>query len=204
MTIRAGARNREMARHWRLIMKGHFPIFQFWVANNLKYDYFVVALKLFIELKRKDMEKSKLFKSFVTVKWGDCDPAGIIYTPKILEYAMVAMENWFKEVPGVSWYELNMHLGMGSPIVRTEIDFLLILKVDQEISMNVEVQKLGNSSLTMLVTGNNAEEDACFRVMLVFCFIKQPDYKPIPIPDNYREKIEAYMEIWNSQPKGVI
>ncbi|MBT4091662.1 MAG: hypothetical protein HOE30_24520, partial [Deltaproteobacteria bacterium] len=97
--------------------------------------------------------------------------------------------------PGVSWYELNMHLGMGCPIVRAECDFLLILKVDQKVSMEVEVQKLGQSSLTILVTGYNADEAACYKVLLVFCFIERPDFKPIPIPDKYRKKIETYIEI---------
>ncbi len=27
-----------------------------------------------------------------TVKWGDCDPAGIIYTPRVLDYAMEILE----------------------------------------------------------------------------------------------------------------
>ncbi len=29
-----------------------------------------------------------------TVKRGDCDPAGIIYTPRVLDYAMEALEAW--------------------------------------------------------------------------------------------------------------
>ena len=36
-----------------------------------------------------------------TVKWGDCDPAGIIYTPRVLDYAMEIVEAWYREVLGV-------------------------------------------------------------------------------------------------------
>ena len=140
------------------------------------------------------MKKSKLFESYRLVKWGDCDPAGMIYTPKILEYAMEAVEIWFKEVPGVSWFELSIDLGMGSPTVRAECDFLLILRADQSITMKVEVQKLGKCSLTLLVTGYNTEDAACFKVLLVFCFIDRSDFKSTPIPDRFRKKIETYIE----------
>ncbi len=32
-----------------------------------------------------------------TVRWGDCDPAGIIYTPRVLDYAMEILEAWYRE-----------------------------------------------------------------------------------------------------------
>ena len=31
------------------------------------------------------------------VRWGDCDPAGIIYTPKAIDYALETIENWLIE-----------------------------------------------------------------------------------------------------------
>ncbi len=45
-----------------------------------------------------------------TVKWGDCDPAGIIYTPRVLDYAMEILEAWYREVVGVPWLVLNPEL----------------------------------------------------------------------------------------------
>lgn len=162
--------------------------------NHLGNEFFVV----------EDMEKSSPFESTVTVRWGDCDPAGIIYTPRILEYAIVAMENWFTEILGVSWYELNMHHGLGSPTVRAECDFLLILRAGQQVNMNVQVQNLGNSSLTVLVTGFNSDQAACFKVSLVFCFIKRPEFKSTPIPDRYRKRIETYIGNWENNASEML
>ena len=50
-----------------------------------------------------------------TVIWGDCDPAGIVYTPRVLDYAMEILEAWYREVLGVSWLKLNREMGMGAP-----------------------------------------------------------------------------------------
>ena len=49
------------------------------------------------------------------VSWGDCDPAGIIYTPRVLDYAMETLEAWNREVLGIPWIKLNREMSMGMP-----------------------------------------------------------------------------------------
>ena len=36
--------------------------------------------------------ETRPFTVMRTVRWGDCDPAGIIYTPRVLDYAMEILE----------------------------------------------------------------------------------------------------------------
>ncbi|MDH3966294.1 MAG: acyl-CoA thioesterase, partial [Rhodospirillales bacterium] len=68
--------------------------------------------------------KPSAFNVTRRVKWGDCDPAGIIYTPRVLDYAMETLEAWNREVLGVPWMKLNWEMSMGWPTVRAELDFL--------------------------------------------------------------------------------
>jgi len=38
------------------------------------------------------------------VRWGDCDPAGIIYTPKAIDYALETIETGsLKKSESVGW-----------------------------------------------------------------------------------------------------
>ena len=41
------------------------------------------------------------------VRWGDCDTAGIIYTPKAIDYALETIENWLIEENGISWMDIK-------------------------------------------------------------------------------------------------
>jgi len=127
-----------------------------------------------------------------TVKWGDCDPAGIIYTPRVLDYAMEILEAWYREVVGVSWLKLNREMSMGVPTVRAELDFLAAPQPDQDMVLDLLVEDLGRSSITLLVTGRDRAGTAYFRAKLVSCFISRPAFKPIAIPPEFRGRIQAY------------
>lgn len=127
-----------------------------------------------------------------TVRWGDCDPAGIIYTPRVLDYAMEILESWYREVVGVPWLTLNREMSMGAPTVRVELDFLGAPVPDQDLVLDLVVEDLGRSSITFLVTGRDRAGKALFRAKLISCFVSRPAFKPIAIPQEFRDRIQAY------------
>ncbi len=127
-----------------------------------------------------------------TVRWGDCDPAGIIYTPRVLDYAMEILEVWYREVVGVSWLTLNRERSMGVPTVRAELDFLAAPQPDQDMVLDLLVEDLGRSSITILVTGRDRAGKAYFRAKLISCFISRPAFKPAAIPREFRDRIQDY------------
>jgi 4-hydroxybenzoyl-CoA thioesterase len=126
------------------------------------------------------------------VRWGDCDPAGIIYTPRVLDYVMEIMESWYREVVGAPWLALNREMSMGAPTVRVELDFLDAPVPDQELRLDLLVEDLGRSSITFRVSGRDRAGKAYFRAKLVSCFISRPAFKPISIPQEFRDRIQAY------------
>ena len=127
-----------------------------------------------------------------TVSWGHCDPAGIIYTPRVLDYAMETLEAWNRDVLGVSWIKLNKELSMGFPTVRAELDFVSPPAVDDVVILNLDVLDVGRSSLTTQVTGHNDAGRDYFRVKLVSCLISVPEYASKEIPAEFRQQILAY------------
>jgi len=127
-----------------------------------------------------------------TVKWGDCDPAGIIYTPRVLDFAMETLEAWYRDVLGIAWLRLNQELHMGAPTVRAEIDFLDAPAPDQEVVTALRVKKLGRASITYELTGRGSDGKDYYRVVLVACFISRPAFKATAIPEPFRSRILAY------------
>jgi len=127
-----------------------------------------------------------------TVVWGDCDPAGIIYTPRVLDFAMKCLEAWYRDVLGIPWLRLNQELHMGAPTVRAEIDFLAAPAPDHEVVTELRVKQLGRSSVTFLLTGRDTDGTEYYRATLVSCFIKRPAFEAIAVPEPYRGRILDY------------
>ncbi len=130
-----------------------------------------------------------------TVSWGHCDPAGIIYTPRVLDYAMETLEIWNGEVLGVTWIKLNKELSMGFPTVRAELDFLKPPAVDDVMTLKLDVLEVGRCSLTTRVTGQDDAGEEFFRVRLVSCLISIPEYTPKEIIPEFRRRILAYQAV---------
>ncbi|MBL6931783.1 MAG: acyl-CoA thioesterase [Rhodospirillales bacterium] len=126
------------------------------------------------------------------VPWGDCDPAGIIYTPRVLDYAIETFEIWNRDILGVSWTRLHREMSMGFPTVRTEIDFLNAPVTDDEIVLEMTVENLGRTSLTSIVTGHDGGGTVYFQVKIISCLTFTPDMEAKPIPDEFRQRILAY------------
>ncbi len=129
-----------------------------------------------------------------TVKWGDCDPAGILYTPRVFDYITEAVEAWFHEIGGVPWMELIAE-GQGAPTVHTSVDFRTPMAPGLEMNVSVLLEKVGGSSLAFRVVGDDALGTCYFEGKLVSVVIDFATRRPIPIPAALRARAEAYARV---------
>ncbi len=134
------------------------------------------------------------FKIVRTVSWGDCDPAGIIYTPRVLDYAMETLEAWNREVLGIPWIKLNRDMSLGMPTVRAEMDFMGAPAPDEEVLTELRVERIGRSSITFLINGESRDGRELFRVKVTSCVISRPAFKSTPIPEAILQRIHDYRE----------
>jgi 4-hydroxybenzoyl-CoA thioesterase len=135
---------------------------------------------------------SSAFNLTRTVKWGDCDPAGIIYTPRVLDYAMETLEAWNREVLGITWIKLNREMSLGMPTVRVEMDFLDAPGPDDDVVIELRIEHVGRSSITFGITGKYNDARELFRVKVTSCLISRPAFKSTPIPEAILERIRDY------------
>jgi 4-hydroxybenzoyl-CoA thioesterase len=135
---------------------------------------------------------SSAFNLTRTVKWGDCDPAGIIYTPRVLDYAMETLEAWNREVLGITWIKLNREMSLGMPTVRAEMDFLDAPGPDDDVVTELRIERVGRSSITFGINGKYSDGRELFRVKVTSCLISRPAFKSTPIPEAILERIRDY------------
>ena len=89
------------------------------------------------------------------VRWGDCDPAGIIYTPKTIDYALETIENWLIEEIGISWMDMK-NKGKGLASVKFDCEYHAPMKAETFINVSLNVKNLGESSIDLFIEGVDA------------------------------------------------
>ena len=88
------------------------------------------------------------FRSTVTVRFADIDPAGVVYYPCFLHYCHTAMEDFFAGPVGFPYPRLIAEHRIGFPAVHLEVDFRKPLRYGDEVSIGVAIERVGNTSVT--------------------------------------------------------
>src|SRR5580698_10476702 len=76
------------------------------------------------------------------VKWGECDPAGVVYMVNYGEYVVSAYEMLMAELLGDEFQKAKVELGVALPARAFKIDFIASLRPDDEFIMTAEVSDI--------------------------------------------------------------
>lgn len=136
---------------------------------------------------------SEAFSAPLVVKWSDFDPAGFLHPSRTLSYAMDVLEAWFRDEIGITWQEFLDDLGIDTPTVHAECDYLRPPRADLTVGFTVRVEKVGRTSMTFLIDGRDAEGHHYFRIrMVMVCVSFDADYRPVEMPADLRRRMSAY------------
>jgi 4-hydroxybenzoyl-CoA thioesterase len=134
----------------------------------------------------------EVFDSDVTVRFADCDPAGIVFFPQYLVMLNTLHERWFGEALGVPYEDYIGKRRLGLPTVRLECDFTAISRHGDRLRQRLAVAKLGRTSLEMAVEFDCAGElRARFRQVLVCTSLAT--HRSHPLPDDLRAAMQRYV-----------
>jgi 4-hydroxybenzoyl-CoA thioesterase len=127
------------------------------------------------------------FSTRIRVRFGDCDPAGLVYYPVIFHYCHVAMEEFFAERCGVAYHKLMADERIGFPTVNTRAEFFVPLVYGDEAEVEVMVSRVGQSSATFEYSIRRGRDGAlCARSTNVHVSMNLDTRRPLPIPERYR------------------
>lgn len=128
-----------------------------------------------------------------TVKWGECDPAGIVYTPRFLDWTVEAVEAAFRAIAGITWPEVQARFGLGAPMRQASLDFASPLRAYDDADLAVTVDSLGTSSIGYRVTTRRPDGTLCFTGLLTSVMIDLRTFRPVAIPADIRAPFERYI-----------
>lgn len=135
-------------------------------------------------------------KSFVTqiqVRFGDVDPAGIVYFPKIYDFLHQAFEELWDVHVGKRYYHLLGEEQLGFPLVHSEVDFKHPLHFGDRPLVRVTTFKVGRSSLGLHYRVL-LDEVLCVDAHMTVVCVELEDLASREIPEAYRLKFEELLE----------
>ena len=86
----------------------------------------------------------------VTIEWGDCDPAGIVFFPNYLRYFDAATNTLFLSALGLTKYEMIRKYGItGIPLVDVGARFFIPSVFGEVVMIESAVAEIKRSSFRM-------------------------------------------------------
>lgn len=127
----------------------------------------------------------------VTVAFGDCDPAGIVFFPQYMVMFNGLLEDWFTDALGVPYGPLIQQRRIGTPTVSLQCDFTAISRMGDEVTLGLTVLRIGGASFGLSL-GCRCGSEERVRMTQALVTTDMDTHRPVPIPDDIRDAMAAY------------
>jgi acyl-CoA thioester hydrolase len=117
------------------------------------------------------------------VRFGECDPQGVVFNANYLLYLDVAFtELWRERLGG---YAEMIERGIDVMLVQSNLSYRRAARADDEIDVRLRIAALGTTSVTMEATVERAGE-MLVEATLVHVFVDAASLEKTPIPEDLR------------------
>ncbi|HKG13646.1 MAG TPA: thioesterase family protein [Pyrinomonadaceae bacterium] len=135
------------------------------------------------------------FNTRITVRFGDCDPAGLVYYPVLFHYCHVAMEEFFAARCGVEYARLVSEGRIGFPTVNARAEFFEPLVYGDVAEIDVWASRVGRTSVTFEYRLRRARDSKlCASATLVQVSMNLDERRAVPVPEHLRPVFESGAE----------
>ena len=145
---------------------------------------------------------SEVFLHRRTVRFGECDPAGVVYYPVFFNWFHEAMEAWFEEGLGIPYAKATQEVGF--PARATDADFRAPCRMGDDLTVRLSLGALGHRSLRLCldIHGPDGSLRARGSVSCVCIGVAGDGFRfqAVPIPPALRSGMERYLSIEEEGP----
>ncbi len=134
---------------------------------------------------------ARTFQSQIRIRFGQCDPAGIVFFPRYMEMFNNLVEDWCREELDLGFAELHRGRGWGVPTVHLEVDFIAPSFLGELLSATLAVRALGTSSIRLAIELKGPAGDPRVRAESVLV-LTDAARRPCAIPADLRARMDAF------------
>jgi acyl-CoA thioester hydrolase len=133
------------------------------------------------------MEGPFTFSARTRVGFSDTDAQGIVYYGRYNPFFDLARVEYLRSL-GLLDYE-----GEGEFVMRAnDVEYFAPVRFDDELEIHVRVGRIGRTSITFEFAANKLPENTLtVTAHQTLVYVDRVKREPIPIPDEYKEKLGA-------------
>ena|ERR1044072_594104 len=122
------------------------------------------------------------------VRFHECDPQNVVFNAHYLAYADMASFELFRELFGN--YQVVLDMGFDMVVAESNVRYLAPCRYDDELLVDVHVDRVGNTSLVLRFDIHNGDLLAT-EVVNRYVWIDKATKRPARPPDELRTPFES-------------
>jgi acyl-CoA thioesterase FadM len=149
----------------------------------------------------EDFTERLLSQTPVTIRrrviWGDCDPAGIVYTPRFADYVASSVI-WFMRL--IVRPLISNDIGM--PMKAMAFEFHKALAPDDFFNMIVTIGEIRSRTFDVQIDARGIDGEPRFESRMTPIFIERSTFKAVPISSACIARLVDYRDAYKSRKEG--
>lgn len=134
-----------------------------------------------------------------TVRWGDCDPAGIVYTGRFPEYVLGAVMLFTGHLAGGDMHRFSRELGMQMPCKAMSYEFMSALWPGDTFDIHCFVGAIRAHSFDIVCDARRENGTAVFKAVFSPICIDPTIRKRVAIPAPLLDKLTPHLDALRSR-----
>ncbi|WP_455155311.1 acyl-CoA thioesterase [Cupriavidus campinensis] len=126
------------------------------------------------------------------VRWGDCDPAGVVYTGRFTDYLLGAVGLYTAHMAGGEGRLGEAH-GVGTPCKAMRFEFIGTLWPDDVIDITCVVEAIRTRSFDIRCVARRPDGAPVFDAMFSPICVRLDRREGTPIPDSMRAVLSRFL-----------
>ena len=127
------------------------------------------------------------YRFAIRVYWEDTDAAGIVFYANYLKFFERARSEWLRSL-GFEQEALRRDAGIAFVVSETSVRYLRPARLDDVLSVSVEVRHLGQASLEIGQQARRADELLAEATIRIGC-VELGTFRPCRIPNAIRQTL---------------
>jgi 4-hydroxybenzoyl-CoA thioesterase len=136
------------------------------------------------------------FVSQQRLRFGDCDPAGMAYFPRLLALVDNAVEDWLVAAIGHDRAAMHVDQRIGLPTIQLQTGFSQACRLGETLDIAIIPTRLGATSITLDASASVAGKPR-FAATLVQVLVNLDTGKPRPWPAAWRACLDPCRAAFN-------
>lgn len=128
------------------------------------------------------------------IRWGECDPAGVVYTPRFGDYVVEAYHDFLEQLIGAPLQKALIDHDLGTPAKELRILFQHSVWPDQVIDLQVRVKDVRRRSFDIAIDAFDEEGRTVFTATLGLVCVHHDVRQSREIPPSLRELLCAHRD----------